>query len=108
MSKCFGNYEWFQEMAECLFSEADASVGAMRAALESGNATELASVAHRLKGTVVYLGAVPALEATKCVEGMGRCGDLTAAPAAVEKMVMELSRLKKALDGHRPGGGLRS
>ena len=74
----------------------------MRAALGNGDGTELANTAHRLKGTVAYLGAAPALEATRCVEDIGRSGDLSAAPAAIEKLAMELGRLKDALDGHRP------
>ena len=45
---------------------------------------------HRLKGTVAYLGAAPALEATRRVEDIGRSGDLSAAPAALEKLAMEL------------------
>jgi signal transduction histidine kinase/DNA-binding NarL/FixJ family response regulator/HPt (histidine-containing phosphotransfer) domain-containing protein len=98
---CFGQYELFQEMAGCLFGDADSLLEQMRAALASGNAAELANTAHRLKGTVAYLGALPALEATQCVEAIGRSGDLSAAPAALEKLAMELDRLKEALRDHR-------
>jgi CheY-like chemotaxis protein/HPt (histidine-containing phosphotransfer) domain-containing protein len=101
VSKCFGKYELFQEMAGCLFCEADSLVEQMRAALSNGDRTELADTAHRLKGTVAYLGAPPALEATRRVEDIGRSGDLSAAPDALEKLAMELDRLKDALDGHR-------
>ncbi len=73
----------------------------MRAALESGDALGLANAAHRLKGTVAYLGAAPALAAMQCVEDIGRSGDLSAAPAAVEKLAMELGRLTEALEGQR-------
>jgi PAS domain S-box-containing protein len=101
VSKCFGKHELFLEMAGCLFCEADSLVEQMRAALSNGAGVELANTAHRLKGTVAYLGAAPALAATGHVEDIGRSGDLSAAPGAIEKLAMELDRLKDALDGHR-------
>ena len=101
VSKCFGKHDLFQEMAGCLFCEADSLVEQMRAALGNGTGTELANTAHRLKGTVAYLGAAPALAAIRCVEDIGRSGDLSAAPAVIDKLAMELDRLKSALDGHR-------
>jgi two-component system sensor histidine kinase/response regulator len=101
VSKCFGKYDLFQEMTGCLYCEADSLLEQMRAALGNGAGTELANTAHRLKGTVAYLGAVPALAATACVENIGRSGDLSAALAAIDRLAMELDRLKSALDGHR-------
>ena len=101
ISKCFGKHDLFQEMAECLFCEANVLVEQMRTALSNGDGTELAKTAHRLKGTVAYLGAATALEAIGFMEHIGRSGDLSAAPAAIEKLAMELDRLKDALDGHR-------
>ena len=96
-----GKDDLFQEMAGCLFCEADPLLEQMRAALGNGDGIELANTAHRLKGTVAYLGAAPALEATQCVEAIGRSGDLSAAPAALEKLAIELDRLKDAIDEHR-------
>ena len=46
----------------------------MRVARSTGNATGLANAAHRLKGTVVYLGAHSAADATQRVEQIGRSG----------------------------------
>ena len=56
VSKCFGEYDLFQEMAGCLFCEADSLLEQMRGAFVTARAIELANTAHRLKGTVVYLG----------------------------------------------------
>ena len=100
VKKCYGKYGLFQEIAGCLLCEADPLLDQMRTAHESGAAAELAAAAHRLKGTVAYLGAPPSLEATRCVEAMGRSGDLTAAAAAIDKLAMELGRLKAALGDH--------
>ena len=102
VSKCYGKYDLFQEMAGCLFCEADPLLEQMRAAHDSGDARELANTAHRLKGTVAYLGSMPAMEATKCVEAIIRSGDLTAAPAAIDRLATELNRLKDALRNHQP------
>jgi PAS domain S-box-containing protein len=102
VSKCCGKYELFQEVASCLFCEADSLLEQMRAAFSAGAATEFADAAHRLKGTVAYLGAAPALAATRCAEDIGRSGDLSTAPAALETLAMELGLLKDAIDGHRP------
>jgi PAS domain S-box-containing protein len=101
VSKCCGKYELFEEVASCLFCEADSLLQQMRAAFSTGAATELADAAHRLKGTVAYLGAAPALAATRCAEDIGRSGDLSTASAALETLAMELDRLKEAIDGHR-------
>ena len=101
VAKCFGDYDLFQEMAGFLLCEADPLLEQMRAALDRGNATELANAAHRLKGTIAYLGASPAWAAIGHTEEIGRSGDLSAAPAAIEKLAIELRRLKDALDGHR-------
>jgi HPt (histidine-containing phosphotransfer) domain-containing protein len=101
LEKCLGRRDLFQEIVECLFGEADALLGQMRGALGDGAAAELAAAAHRLKGTVAYLGAAPALEATQCVETVGRSGDWSAAPAALERLARELDRLKEALGEHR-------
>ena len=94
---CYGEYGLFQEVAGCLFGDADSLLERMHVALGNGAAGELANTAHRLKGTVSYLGAAPALAATRHVEEIGHSGDLTAAPAAIDNLAAELDRLKDAL-----------
>jgi HPt (histidine-containing phosphotransfer) domain-containing protein len=102
VSRCYGNYDMFQEMTRHLCGEADPLLDQMRAAHAAGNARKLADTAHRLLGTVLYLAAAPALEAAKCVEAMGRAGELSAASAAVERLAGEVARLKDALRDHCP------
>ncbi len=99
---CFGKYHLFQEMVGCLFCEADPLLAQMRKALADGNATEVGNAAHRLKGTVGYLGAVPALDATQRVEQLGTSGDLTGATQAIQQLEEQLAILKQAL---RPSAG---
>jgi hypothetical protein len=42
------------------------------------------------------------LAATRSVEDLGRSGDLSAASAALERLALELDRLKEALREHQP------
>jgi HPt (histidine-containing phosphotransfer) domain-containing protein len=102
VSRCFGNHGMFQEMARHLCDEVDPLLEQMRTARGAGNAKKLADAAHRLQGTVLYLAAAPAEEAARCVETLGRAGDLSAASAAVERLAGELARLKAALRDYCP------
>jgi CheY-like chemotaxis protein/HPt (histidine-containing phosphotransfer) domain-containing protein len=101
VQRCFRKYHVFQDMVRCLFDEADPLLVEMRTALADGNAVELGSAAHRLKGTVGYLGAAPALDAVACVERLGRRGELTGAAEAIRQLEEQLAILKRALAPHR-------
>ena len=102
--KCYGNRELFQDMVESLFDEADPLLDQMREALARGNGATLAAVAHRLKGTVVYLAAGPAADATRRVEQIGKSGALTEAARALGDLARELVALRRALAPHRRDG----
>ena len=101
IQKCFKKYSMVQEMVGCFFEEADPLVEQMRTSVSTGNATELANTAHRLKGTVVYLGAHAAADATRRVEQIGKSGDLTEAAEAIAELVIQIERLKEAVAPHR-------
>jgi two-component system, sensor histidine kinase and response regulator len=103
VTHCFGNYRLFQDMVGCLFGEGDALLEQMRTALANGNATEMGNVAHRLKGTVCYLGAAPALEANRRVEEMDKAGNLEGAAEAIHQLTEQVEILKAALAPHRRG-----
>jgi signal transduction histidine kinase/DNA-binding NarL/FixJ family response regulator len=103
VSKCVGEYTMFQEMVGHFFDEAESLVEQMRTALRESNAIELANTAHRLGGTVVYLGARAAAEATQRVEQIGRSGKLVGADGAIDELKREVRRLKEALSPHCPG-----
>jgi PAS domain S-box-containing protein len=97
VQRCFGKYAIFQDMVRCLFDEADPLLERMRTALADGNAVELRSAAHRLKGTVGYLGAAPATDAVKRVEHLGIDGELAGAAEAIRQIEEQLAILKQAL-----------
>jgi PAS domain S-box-containing protein len=99
--KCFGQESMFHEMVGCFFDESDVLVEQMRSALVQGNGEEAYRAAHRLKNTVVYLGAAPATEAVREVERFSKANDLTAAAHAVGELEQRLGRLKPILAEHR-------
>jgi len=101
VQKCFGKYELFQEMVACFLSEVEQLVEQMHAALAGGDGEEAYRAAHRLKNTVVYLGATSAVEATTQVERFCLAGNLTAATQALGALEQQLSRLKPVLAEYR-------
>ena len=68
LSRCFDSQDMVREMIQCFFDEVDNLFPQMRAALEKGDLGEVGRLGHRMKGTVVYLGAEPAEEAALRVE----------------------------------------
>jgi HPt (histidine-containing phosphotransfer) domain-containing protein len=89
------------EMIRCFFDDADRLLPRMHAALQSGDLMEVGRLGHRLKGTIVYLGAEPADEATLRVERLSQPGGAAAgaeeAAQAVRILQQECDTLKAAL-----------
>jgi signal transduction histidine kinase/HPt (histidine-containing phosphotransfer) domain-containing protein len=99
--RCFGKYELFRDMAACLFEEAGPLLQQMAAAIGHGDAAALDCAAHRLKGTVAYLGAPAALDATRRVEQISQSGDLSLAAEAIRQLQEQIELLQTALLPHR-------
>ena len=89
LSRCCDSQEMVQEMIGCFFAEVDNLLPQVRAALEARNLVEVGRLGHRMKGTVVYLGAQPAAEAALRVEQFGRSSDGTAGEAAAAVEALE-------------------
>jgi HPt (histidine-containing phosphotransfer) domain-containing protein len=75
----------------------------MRAAIAEGNADDLVYAAHRLRGTILYLGSGPAMASAERLERIGRLEDLTLAGDALEELERWIDLLKSALAPHRLG-----
>jgi PAS domain S-box-containing protein len=105
LSRCFESREMVREMIQCFFEEADSVFPQMRAALEQGDLTEVGRLGHRIKGTVVYLGAQPAEEAARGVERFCRSSGGTASQAeeAINALEQACLALKAALSQPRDG-----
>lgn len=97
-----GDEQIFRSMTDFFFCESTTLVDQMRVALGSGDALTISRAAHRLKGTVVFLGARPAVDAADQVERLDACRDMAAAAAAINRLEEQLELLRRALSAHRP------
>ncbi len=101
LKRCLKDENMLTEMIQCFFGEVDNLFPQMRTALDRDDLVEVGRLGHRLKGTVGYLGAEPAMEAAQRVE---RFQVHRGEPAEAEVAVMALERacelLKVALGKH--------
>jgi PAS domain S-box-containing protein len=102
LSRCFNSPDMAREMSQCFFDEVDNSFPQMRAALARGDLVEVGRLGHRMKGTLVYLGARSAKEAALRVERFSSPGGGTQAEAeaTINALEHECIALKAALCGH--------
>jgi CheY-like chemotaxis protein len=102
LSRCFNSLEMVREMIQCFFDEVEKLFPQLRAALQQGDLVEVGRLGHRMKGTVVYLGAEPATRAARRVERFCTGEDDTASEAeeAVNGLEHECLVLKAALREH--------
>jgi len=90
--------EYTREMIQYFFDEVDNLLPQMHAALQKGNLIEVGRLGHRMKGTVIYLGAQPAADAACAVESFHKAGgEIAAAEKAVKTLDCEITTLTKAL-----------
>jgi HPt (histidine-containing phosphotransfer) domain-containing protein len=99
IGRCFHSDDMLKEMIQCFFDEADKLSQQMREALAKGDLMEVGRLGHRMKGTVVYLGAQPAKEAALRVERFCRSAGGTPSEArqAINALERECILLKDAL-----------
>lgn len=97
LERCMNSPEMLQEMISFMQSEADSLLSAMHESLDKKDVVEAGRAAHKLKGTVVYLGAQPAKDAAQAVESAARAGDLALAAEAVAELERQISLLKAEL-----------
>ena len=94
---CCYDRQMFLGMVDFFFLESATLLDQMRAAAGNADAVDLARAAHRLKGTVLYLGAGACRRAVEQVERAGMSGDLAAAAAALDELDAQVALLKEAL-----------
>jgi signal transduction histidine kinase len=97
--RCCDNKEMLQQMISYFFQECDTLFPQMRAALQQGDLSELGRLGHRLKGTLVYLGAEPAREAAGSLERFEiDGGDAANARAVLDLLEERCEALKRELE----------
>ncbi len=104
IAQCFGRREVFEEMVDYYFLETPSLLEAMRVGLAHRAPEAIAKAAHKLRSTLVYLGAHAAAEAAEHVEQLAMDGDLTRAPEAIERLQHRLGQFEQALEEHRSKG----
>jgi signal transduction histidine kinase/CheY-like chemotaxis protein/HPt (histidine-containing phosphotransfer) domain-containing protein len=102
MARLGGNAGLFREMAKFFFLDGSKLLAEIQAAAGAGDAVAIEKNAHRLKGTVLYLGAEAATAAIARVETLARSGDLKGASEAIRSMETEVTRLAEALRLYGP------
>ena len=102
LKRCANKPKLVAEMIQFFFADADSLLPQMQAALAAGHWQQLGRLGHRLKGTLVYLGAEPAQAAALRLERAGNAsGDTPAdAEAALGALEHECARLRAALREH--------
>jgi two-component system, sensor histidine kinase and response regulator len=101
MERCFRKPDTLREMIQCFLSESAQLIPQMHAALAQRDLVEVGQLAHRLKGTVVYLGAEPTREAAIRLEHFRlHGGDETEARTALMALEQACDELKAALVGY--------
>ena len=81
------------EVIRVFLSDAPGQAAALRAAVESADATAIAVAAHALKGSVGLFSKGAAYEAARALEHAARAGDLAAVDAQRAAVDAGLSRL---------------
>jgi two-component system, sensor histidine kinase and response regulator len=102
--RCFNNAAMVPQMVRFFFDDVRNLLPKLRAALQEGNLVEVGRLGHRLKGTILYLGAEPARQAAMRVERFAQHpAEQAEAEEAVEALCRACETLKTALAQHRFG-----
>ena len=101
---CSGSERMVQEIVQCFFTDLDVLFAQMRVALANGALEEVGRLGHRMKSTVVYLGAQAAKKAAEMVEQYCTSGggDPVEAEAAIDALEHECIALKAAIRERLP------
>jgi CheY-like chemotaxis protein len=93
LRRCLNKPELAARLICLLATQAEQDVSALTKALQQHDAAALASAAHRLSGAAANVSAVNLRQAASDLEQLGRGGNLAAAPAVLEQVIAELTRL---------------
>jgi HPt (histidine-containing phosphotransfer) domain-containing protein len=108
MKQLGGREGLFRDMVMYLETQAREAFVEIRRAQAAADGDAQAQAAHALKGTLVYLGAAPAVAAAERAVRAARSGDLAAAGAACRDLEGEVARLQLALSPYRTAAGPHS
>ena len=102
LKRCLNKPNLLQEMIAFFFQDTDSLLPQIRTALQKGDLVEVGRLGHRMKGTVIHVGAEAATEAATRVEHfMMHAGEPPEAEEAVRALERECEVLKAALTEHQ-------
>jgi hypothetical protein len=108
VSRCFGKHEFFLDMVSCFFGETDGMMHLLQDAQQKNNFEEVRTLAHRMKNTIVYLGAGPATQAIQDLEHEAKACAAAGTDKALQRLFAELQRLKQSLSDFRSRDAIRT
>jgi signal transduction histidine kinase/ActR/RegA family two-component response regulator len=106
---CLGDPELLSQMIRCFIEDCETILPQIDAALVRSELPEMGRLAHRLKGTIVHLGAELAAEAAAGVERAGLYGnDRSEAEESVRWLERECQVLKSALTDYQAAATIQT
>jgi signal transduction histidine kinase/CheY-like chemotaxis protein/HPt (histidine-containing phosphotransfer) domain-containing protein len=93
-----GDLNLFSEIAGIFISNCMHMISQIREAIRQGNASDLESAAHALKGSVSNFGAQPSVKLAQKLEIMGKNRHLGATMDVFTELEIEIENLRKALE----------
>jgi len=93
LARVLGDRDLLAEIVDILRSEMPPALTEIRRCVEAGDLRGLERAAHRLRGSVVVLGAHRVSQAALALEMMGRDQTLDGAPVKVAQLDREIRRL---------------
>jgi len=92
-----GRADLLKHVVEVFLEDGPATLTRLKAAIEAGNAAEVAAIAHSLKGSVGLFSQGQAFEGARRLEQVGKSGDLSQADAVRAEIEESVSRLTTEL-----------
>jgi CheY-like chemotaxis protein len=102
LAHCAGQQSILADMASFYLDNVGTWIDELRGAAEAGAAAELSHLAHRLRGTLLYLAARPSERLAGEVEQLAASSGAAGASAALERLIASLGPLEEALRQFRP------
>ena len=92
-----GNEKLIRSLAATFLVDAPKALARIRTAVAKKNATELASAAHLLKGSLAIFGAPKAVAAARNLEALGRADNVRETSAALRTLESEFALVQQEL-----------
>ena len=89
-----GDRELLRECFDDFINDSPGMLADIKNSIDAGDAAELGKTAHRFKGTLKYLAAIPTADIAYKLETMGKEGDLRHAHDIFNNLIEECKKLK--------------